>query len=424
MTPLEYLEARLGKPWLVGYPEDLFYLSSLYYYETYQQHSGPILIPWDIDRVEFLAKFIAAVSTSKPVFLTSPNCKNLSQPNNTDSLSSCIMIPTGGTLGQSRFAKHNWQTLIASVEGFKEYYNIEQINSFCLLPFYHVSGLMQALRTLITGGKLVVCNYATVKSQPLEIDSYADYFISLVPTQLKFMMEHFGPWLQRFGTVLLGGAPPWPCLLESARLANIPLALTYGMTETASQIVALRSGEFLGGNSSSGVPLPHARITIEGEKGEISLLGEIGTVVVESNSLFLGYYPDSQTRSDRFYTDDLGYFDQSGYLHIVGRKSQKIITGGEKLYPKEVEDALLNTGLLRDVLVMGYPDSYWGEIVTAIYVAGYKIESEQLKAMLSKSLVSYKLPKKWLQLDSIPRNEQGKVNIKEIENLVRDKAVP
>ena len=136
----------------------------------------------------------------------------------------------------------------------------------------------------------------------------------------------------------------------------------------------------------------------------------------------MGYYPEHLGQFKSLQTDDLGYFDQAGYLNIVGRKSQKIITGGEKLYPKEVEEALLNTGLVSDVVVIGYSDSYWGEIVTAIYTAEKKVEPEQLKEILKSNLASYKIPKKWLQVEAIARNAQGKVNIREIEQLVKDKA--
>jgi len=415
-SALEYLASRLTNPWVVGYCEDSFYQSTLYYFKKYNLSQGPIVLFGDIDRLEYLAQLIAAISTDRPVFLTGPNYKYLNNIDSVDKLSSCIMIPTGGSSGEVRFAKHTWQSLVASVMGFKEYFAIEQVNSFCLLPLYHVSGLMQALRTLITGGKLIIFDYAAVKSEPPELDFYSDYFISLVPTQLKFMLDHFPQWLEGFGTVLLGGAPPWNSLLQSARVANIQLALTYGMTETASMVAALSPQEFLQGNCSSGKVLPHSKITIE-EKS-----GEIGTIVIESSALCLGYYPEHLGQFKSLQTDDLGYFDQAGYLNIVGRKSQKIITGGEKLYPKEVEEALLNTGLVSDVVVIGYSDSYWGEIVTAIYTAEKKVEPEQLKEILKPNLASYKIPKKWLQVEAIARNAQGKVNIREIEQLVKDKA--
>lgn len=343
-----------------------------------------------------------------------------------------IMIPTGGSSGKIRFVEHHWSTLKASVRGFLDYFQHSMVNCFCVLPLYHVSGFMQFLRSFFTGGRLILQPYKTLEIawqtqdletlQPLKAIPTQHYFISLVPTQLQRLLNFgAGEWLSQFQAVLLGGAPAWQSLLAQARDNNIPLALTYGMTETASQVVTLKPDQFLRGNNSVGKVLPHAKITIQGERQEELPVGTVGTIAIASQSLGLGYYPhNADWNQKQFITDDLGYFDEAGYLYIVGRNSRKIISGGENIFPDEVEAAILATGFVKDVYVMGIADQEWGEVVSAIYVPqNQAIITDMIQAQLKPRLSSYKIPKQWFAVDRIPRNEQGKVNAVKVRSLIK-----
>ena len=321
-----------------------------------------------------------------------------------------IMIPTGGTSGKIRFAMHSWETLSASVKGFQEYFDC-QIDSFCTLPLYHVSGLMQFMRSFITGGNLVLCPYKAIQTVEFDLDT-RDYFISLVPTQLQILVESVPDWLSGFKTVLLGGAPATRSLLETARKYNISIAPTYGMTETASGIVTLKSADFLAGNNSSGRVLPHARVTVKP-------IDNIGSIAISCASLCLGYYPQLFT-STTFVTDDLGYFDGDGYLHLVGRNSHKIITGGKNVFPAEVEAAIFATGLVTDVCVIGIGDRKWGQAVTAVYVPVADFNLEGVKQQVRSQLANYKQPKKWIKLDRLPRNNRGKINDRQLKAIAQE----
>ena len=118
-------------------------------------------------------------------------------------------------------------------------------------------------------------------------------------------------------------------------------------------------------------------------------------------------------------SDDLGFFDEQGYLTIIGRRSNKIITGGENVFPAEVEAAIQGTQLVADVCVIGVPDSQWGQIVTAVYVPQTQaISTEVLKTALADKLSKYKRPKYWVQVESLPRNSQGKVNYEQLQTIV------
>ena len=331
-----------------------------------------------------------------------------------------IMIPTGGTSGKIKFAIHSLSTLTASVIGFCDYFKTLTVNSFCLLPLYHVSGLMQFFRSFLTQGRLYIMPYKVLK-QDIKVDIIIqDFFISLVPTQLQFLIESNPLWLAKFQTVLLGGAPATRSLLNKSREYNIPLAPTYGMTETASQIVTLKPDDFLKGNNSSGKILPHARITIVDDCQNKNNNKKVGIINIKSDSLCLGYYPDLFSQSKTFVTDDLGWFDSQGYLHIVGRNSHTIITGGEKVFPTEVEAAILATKLVTEVCVIGISDRKWGKIVTALYVPtklGYNRDliKQQLQAKISK----YKHPKYWIEVEQIPHSDRGKIDYQQVKSIAQ-----
>ncbi len=331
-----------------------------------------------------------------------------------------IGIPTGGTSGIIRFTIHTITTLAASVTGFTNYFAINNINSCCILPLYHVSGLMQFLRSFLTEGKFVDFSYSDLKQGKKPDINPQDFFISLVPTQLQFLLDTDPQWLSQFQTVLLGGAPAWRSLLEKARKYNIPLSLTYGMTETASGVVTLQPQDFLLGNISNGKVLPHAKVQIINPQGNILLTQNIGTIKIESESLCLGYYPELSSE-DYLITDDLGFFDEKGYLHLVGRNSHKIITGGENVFPSEVESAILATGLVRDVCVIGIPDEKWGQAVTAIFVPiEPDMTSELIRDKLRSRLSSYKHPKYWIRTTSLSRNPQGKIDRAKITTMAQN----
>ncbi|MGF1486898.1 MAG: 2-succinylbenzoate--CoA ligase [Prochloraceae cyanobacterium] len=437
--PLEYLRRRSDGNFLLGYDnneaidpiEDLSTQLS-------QNYTSRRIIIAETDPCQFFVYFIAAVSANCSVFLCNPNWGQtewqqvfkIVEPDlilgNLEEYFhfkrskvrgkksevffslpvSSILIPTGGSSGKIRFTIHTWETLTASVAGFYEYFDRKVINSFCILPLYHVSGLMQLMRSLVSGGKIAIFSYKDLKNGKLpEIDP-EDFFISLVPTQLQFLLESNPIWLSRFQTVLLGGAATARSLLDTARKSNINLAPTYGMTETASGVVILKPKDFLDGNNSSGKVLSHAEVNINSDR----------IINIKSKSMCFGYYPDLSLDKEYFSTDDLGYFDRDGYLYIIGRNSQKIITGGENVFPAEVEAAILATGLVKDICVIGLPDDKWGEVVTALYVAKEKnISAEEIKQNLKIS--KYKMPKYWFKIEQIPRCDRGKINFSKIKQI-------
>ncbi len=446
-SPLGMLQRRMEDDWLIGYDgQELIHLTCYARDQLTDWSKPPTLLLAERHPLKFLAGFLAACTAQCPVFLANPDWGEMewqqalaiAQPDliwrdgvmkawgdgvmgkrgNRGAPQGGIMIPTGGSSGNIRFATHTWETLVAAVKGFQQYFDVTAINSCCVLPLYHVSGLMQFLRSFTTDGQFALVPFKMLQSGDLAIDPAA-FFLSLVPTQLQRLLQTPNTIpLSAFRTIFLGGSPAWPELLERARQQQIRLAPSYGMTETAAQIATLKPADFLQGKQGCGQVLPHARVLVQGASGAVLSTGEIGAIAIQSTSLALGYYPNYFSASD-YRPDDLGFFDAEGYLHIVGRNSDKIITGGENVFPVEVEAAIRATGLVADVCVIGCSDREWGQMVTAVYVPTHRENTpSHLKSALAGRLSKFKQPKQWVEVLQIPRNAQGKVNRQVLAALV------
>jgi O-succinylbenzoic acid--CoA ligase len=190
------------------------------------------------------------------------------------------------------------------------------------------------------------------------------------------------------------------------------------MTETASQIATLKPNDFLNGKVNSGKILPHAQVKICNQQGQMLQANQIGNITIKALSLCLGYYPNMWSNQKYLQVDDIGFLDEQGYLNIVGRNSDKIITGGENIYPIEIESAIRATQMVADVCVIGIPDKQWGQALTAIYIPKNADTSvDKIKTILSLQLSRFKIPKHWISIDNLPRNAQGKVNRQELQQI-------
>ena len=124
---------------------------------------------------------------------------------------------------------------------------------------------------------------------------------------------------------------------------------------------------------------------------------------------------------DNFVVDDIGFLDNYGYLHIIGRNSDKIITGGENVYPTEIESAIRKTNMVIDVCVIGITDKHWGQALTAIYIPkDQNISYLEIQTQLKNQLSKFKIPKHWISLPNLPRNAQGKINRQQLQQIAAE----
>jgi o-succinylbenzoate---CoA ligase len=333
------------------------------------------------------------------------------EPSRVDPEKGWLCVPTGGTSGSLRFARHDQDTLLAATKGFLKHFGLKRVNAVGVLPLHHVSGFMAWARCAFTGGRFVDWDWKRLEAGETPPDTGGkDWVMSLVPTQLHRIMGHPNvlEWLRTFKLVFVGGAPAWSSLLERAAAERLPIALTYGMTETAAMMTALKPRDFLAGKRNVGKPMPHVSVA----------LSPSGALQIQGKSVFRGYYPD-WTDSDIFLTEDLAEIDAKGSVNILGRRDSMIISGGKKIAPAEVEAALLASGFVADVAVLGMPDPEWGQRVVACMPEPLPEGAEpRLDALLRDSLASYKRPRRYVIVRPWPRNEQGKVNHEALRKAV------
>jgi len=320
-----------------------------------------------------------------------------------------LCVPTGGSSGALKLARHDETTLGAAVEGFTQFFEVDRVAALGLLPPWHVSGLMAWARSAWTGGTYRTAQWREVEAGRQRPPS-AGLYLSLVPTQLARLLgdAEAEAWLRGFRVVFLGGGPAGRELTQRARVAGLPLALCYGSTETAAMVTVQRPEEFLSGNETAGRPLPHARLGLDDE----------GRLTVAGTSLFRGYWPDARAEADGpWRTDDLGKIDAAGRLTILGRADALIISGGEKVNPAEVEAVLRNWvgATWRDVAVVGVPHAEWGEEVVALFVAAAEKAGDvevQVRARVAEGLAVAKRPKRYIEVaaERWPVNASGKLD--------------
>lgn len=367
----------------------------------------------------FMAAFAAATAAGGDVFLGDPTWgvaqraelealidAETTRPVDVDGRG-WLMIPSGGTSGRLKFARHDEETIAAAVRGFSEHFGFERVNALSVLPLHHVSGFMAWMRCALSGGDFKPWDWKRLEAGDLPALGEGTWTVSLVPTQLQRLLASPAAvtWLRGFRVIFVGGGPVWRELADAAAAARLPVSLSYGMTETAAMVTALRPEEFAAGSRSSGAALPHARVTIDQD----------GRVRVGGASLFLGYYPERGIARE-FTTEDLGRIDERGHLHVLGRRDAVIITGGKKVQPADVEAALRANGECTDVAVVGVPDAEWGEIVVACYPADGRVPDIERAAA---NLAAWQRPKRLVAIAEWPRNAQGKVNRVELRDAAR-----
>lgn len=218
--------------------------------------------------------------------------------------------------------------------------------------------------------------------------------------------------------ILLGGGPIAKSVLEKCQQNQLSVIQSYGMTETCSQVVALppeKASEKIG---ASGVPLQgvHLRIATDGKMADHQTAENtqpIGEIQLQGPAITTRYLndrsPQQWDQEGWFATGDLGYLDQEGFLYVVSRASELIISGGENIYPAEVEQALLQHPAVKEAAVVGEPDEEWGQSVAAYLTLNEPIHFQALLDTLEGQIAHYKFPRRFYHVREMPRTASGKV---------------
>ena len=315
-----------------------------------------------------------------------------------------VIMNTSATTGQFKSVPLRWGQIRAHVQASKEVLGkTEQDNWLMVLPLFHVSGLSILLRSLYNGTAVTILPKYD-KAQVLKlIESENINMMSLVPTiltQLEPSIIH-----HNLRVILLGGEFIPMALIDACEKKSLPIYKTYGMTETFSQSVTFSVLDYPHKRDSVGKPLPGMQVRID--KPDADGVGEIHL----TGPMVMTGYIDKEPIDGDLNTDDIGYVDEDGFVYILNRRKDLIISGGENIYPKELEDLVYTLPSVKECAVVPVPDPKWGQ-VPALFVAFHDGESMTADAILSfmtKSLAKYKVPKYVKILPALPRNGTGKI---------------
>ncbi|WP_051994402.1 o-succinylbenzoate--CoA ligase [Listeria rocourtiae] len=324
---------------------------------------------------------------------------------------------TSGTTGQPKgvmqtFGNHWW-----SGTGSMLNLGLQTNDSWlCAVPIFHISGLSILMRSVIYG----IPVYLEERFDATRVDQFLRSgevtLISVVTTMAQRLLDVFTTrYHSNFRCMLLGGGPASREMLEACFLNGIPLVQSFGMTETASQIVTLPPEEAFLKIGSAGKPLFPAEVRI-GEQDEIMLKGP---------SIMLGYLHNKSATENAFDEDgwfrtgDVGYLDDNGFLFVLDRRSDLIISGGENIYPTEVEHVLLEYPEIKEVAVVAQPDAYWGDVPIAFIVANNMIDTADLFEFCQEKLAKYKVPRQFHFLEALPKTASQKIQRHRLREIAK-----
>lgn len=343
------------------------------------------------------------------------------------------IIYTSGTTGHPKGAMLTYQNHLWSALGSAANLgSMREDRWLACVPLFHVSGLSILMRSVILGMTVVLHEAFDPHQVNRSIVDNRVSIISVVSNMLSRMLDDWGeqPYPEHLRCVLLGGGPaPRPLLEKCARL-GVPVVQTYGLTETGSQIVTLPPEDALRKLGSAGKPLLPCRVRIEMD-GQAMPPGEVGEIVVHGPNVTPGYWGREEATAQAIvdgwlHTGDLGYLDEEGYLYVLDRRSDLIISGGENVYPAEVEAVLLSHPDVQEAGVTSRPDERWGEVPVAfvrLYESSplsrdHQQAAEKLIAYCTERLAKYKVPAEIRVVEELPYNASGKLLRRELKRIV------
>jgi len=327
------------------------------------------------------------------------------------------LLYTSGTTGRPKGVWISYRNHFFSALGSAAQLGLDPEERWLVpLPLFHVGGLGVLMRSLIYGTTAVIHERFEAEAVDHALEAEKITLVSLVPTMLYRLLElRQGPYPPSLRAILLGGSGAPRELLERAHKLGVPVCLSYGMTETNAQFATLPPSESLRKLGSSGLPLPGNQIHILTPQGFTRTPYTEGEIAVKGPTVTRGYHarPEANAQAFRegwFLTGDLGFLDEEGYLFVLERRTDLIISGGENIYPSEVEGVLLRHPLVEDAAVVAAPDPEWGQIPVAhVVLRKPEVSPEELQAFCRNHLAGYKVPKRFVIATSLPRNAAGKL---------------
>ncbi len=337
------------------------------------------------------------------------------------------IIYTSGTTGRSKGAMVTHGNLVSNARSLTQVWQFSSDDVLLhALPIFHVHGLFVANHCALTSGARILWNNRFNAQAVVRQLETATVFMG-VPTYYTRLLAESGLSRESCKGMRMFISGSAPLLAEThsefERRTGHRILERYGMSEAGMITSNPYHGERRAG--TVGLPLPGVEVRVVDEADQALAEGQKGAIQVKGENVFSGYWrmPEKTkqefTDDGWFRTGDIGVFDTDGYLSIVGRAKDLIITGGYNVYPKEIELALDELPQVAESAVIGVPHDDFGEAVTAVVVGkpGAKADEERIIATLKSKLAGYKVPKRVYFVDALPRNAMGKVQ----KNLLRER---
>lgn len=336
-----------------------------------------------------------------------------------------LLVYTSGTTGRPKGAMHTQANLLANMRAASAAQAMAQDDVVAtMLPLFHVGGLCIQTLPALYAGACVILHPRFDPAAALACFGHDRPTLTLqVPATLKALVDHPG-WhdadLSSLRAVWAGSSLLPEPLLEAFHARGVPLCNVYGATETGPFSIALGPERARSHAGSCGWPAQHVEVRLGEERDGV------GEVLLRAPSVVRRYWPDKPATDGEgwFATGDLARRAEDGSYTIVGRAKDMIISGGENIYPAEIESVLSAHEAVAECAVIGLPDARWGEAVAAVIVpaAGAAASDAQLQEFLAGRLARYKLPRRWVRVDALPKTALGKIQKQALAALVAAQA--
>ena len=341
------------------------------------------------------------------------------------------ILYTGGTTGVPKGVMLSHRSIIFSAHNISHFErSFSEDRSMCFLPMNHVFGLIHIMGSMIyCGGSLVVQPSFDLERVLRDIEKYKATKFYGVPTIYVRLLNTPGI-RDKLSSLryyfVSSSAMPAELVHEWKSLTGLDIHEAYGMTETAALVTYNHYFRHVIG--SVGTPVSIVEAQVRDQKGNPLPQGSEGEICMRGPNIMSGYLNNPEETKTFFWeggwlrSGDVGVFNEEGYLFVVDRLKDMVITGGENVYPREVEEILYTWPNVEECAVIGLPDPEYGERVTACIVLKEKdkeLDPKELKAFLKKALASYKVPKEYLVVQELPKSAAGKILKRELRMKVR-----